>query len=175
MSVTIVRTAVPEEFEAVGDLCSRAYWAGGGMVEGDSERYDAVIRDVAARAMHAPVLVAMRDDVIVGTATLTPPGTPFAEISRPGEMEFRFLAVDPGAWGTGVGGVLTRGCVEHARSVGAERVVICVLDGNVRAARLYLGHGFVRQPDRDFRPVPPVQLRAYALSLDEAVKPATAE
>jgi len=165
VSTVIVRPAVAEEYEVVGDLCSRAYWAGGGMVEGDSDRYDTVLRDVASRAQHAPVLVAIRETVIVGTATLTPPGTPFAEVSRPGEMEFRFLAVDPAAWGTGVGEALTRGCITFAREVGAHTMVICVLDGNARAAGLYIRQGFVREPKRDFRPAPPVQLRAYALEL----------
>ncbi len=161
----IIRAARPAEYDAVGDLCSRAYWAGGGMVAGDSDRYDVVLRNVADRAAHAPVLVAVRDDDLVGTATLTPPGTPFAEVSRSGEMEFRFLAVDPAAWGTGVGEALTRGCLAFAREVGATAMVICVLDGNERAAGLYIRQGFVREPERDFRPAPPVQLRAYRLAL----------
>lgn len=161
----IVRAAEPAEYVAVGDLCSRAYWAGGGMVAGDSDRYETVLRNVADRAAHAPVLVAVRDGDLVGTATLTPPGTPFAEVSRPGEMEFRFLAVDPAAWGTGVGEALTRGCITFAREVGAHTMVICVLDGNARATGLYVRQGFVREPERDFRPAPPVQLRAYRLAL----------
>jgi ribosomal protein S18 acetylase RimI-like enzyme len=161
----IIRPAEPAEYDAVGDLCSRAYWAGGGMVAGDSDRYDTVLRNVADRAAHAPVLVALRDGDLVGTATLTPPGTPFAEISRAGEMEFRFLAVDPRAWGTGVGEALTRGCIDIARAAAAGAMVICVLDGNERAAGLYRRQGFVREPERDFRPAPPVQLRAYRLAL----------
>jgi ribosomal protein S18 acetylase RimI-like enzyme len=44
-------------------------------------------------------------------------------------------------------------------------MVICVLDGNERAAGLYIRQGFVREPERDFRPAPPVQLRAYRLAL----------
>ena len=37
-----------------------------------------------------------KDGAVVGTVTICPIGTEFAEICRPGELEFRFLAVHPG-------------------------------------------------------------------------------
>lgn len=165
MTDLIVRSAVADDFEAVGHLCVQAYWAGGGMVSGDSDRYERVLRDVAARADHGSVLVAVRADRVVGTVTITPPGSHFAEICTEGELEFRFLAVAPAHWGTGVGEALSAACIDHARSIGARRVVICVLDGNRKAAGLYERQGFVRMPERDLRVAPQVRLRGYALEL----------
>jgi len=45
------------------------------------------------------------------------------------------------------------------------RVVLCVIDGNEGAQRLYERRGFARLPERDWSPGPDVSLRAFRLAL----------
>ena len=57
-------------------------------------------------------------------------------------------------------------CVERARVHGDQRVVISVLDENEPAHRLYRKLGFDRAPDRDWSPVPGVNLLAYTYDVE---------
>ena len=156
-----IRVAQPDEYSAVGAMAERAYRAGGHMDPG----YGAVVRDAAARAAPGPLLVALYDDTIVGTVTLCPPGSPQAELCQPGEIEFRFLAVDPDRWSQGLAGILVDAVVDYARSTSAERLVCCVISWNDDAHRLYATRGFQRALHRDWSPVDDVDLWAYELSL----------
>jgi len=162
-SVT-VRAALPQEHEAAGEVAGRAY-AEGTPEHSEERGYSQVVRATVAAPDPGPVLVALREGRVVGTATLCPPGTRNSELARPGEMEFRFLAVDPAHQGTGVAPALLEAVLDHARAAGAERAVCFVIDWNESAHRLYRGRGFTRMPDRDWRPIPDVLLQAYALPL----------
>ena len=93
-----IRSARPDEFAAVGDLCVAAYAP---FVAGD-DQYLAVLRDAALRASEAELLIAIDGGVLLGTVTFVPDGGPLGEIAGPGETEFRMLAVDPAAQGRGV-------------------------------------------------------------------------
>ena len=148
---------------AIGDLCVRAYIAGGHLTSGDP--YESTLRDVAGRDNEGSVLVAMRAGRLVGTATICNPGSPCSEVSRPGESEFRFLAVEPKAWGTGVGDTLVAALHEHARRNGASAMVICVMALNRAGHRFYTRLGYRRFPERDWSPTPAVQLQAYRFEL----------
>ena len=86
-----IRPARPSEFPAIGDLCVAAYAPF--VAAGDG--YAAGLRDVGRRAAAAEVLVAADGDALLGTVTFVPAGGPLGEIARPGETEFRMLAVDP--------------------------------------------------------------------------------
>ena len=167
-AAVVVREARADEHEALGRLAERAYRAGGHLDQ--DHGYDAVLLDAGSRAVPGPLLAAVVGDRLVGTATLTPPGSRFAEIAREGETEFRFLAVDPEAAGQGVARALVDAVVAHARAAGSRAVVCCVIDWNEPGHRLYLGYGFARAPERDWTPVPGVDLLAYELALD-AVAP----
>ena len=103
--------------------------------------------------------------LVVGTVTICPPASPFREIGRDGEVEFRFLAVAPEAWGHGVGNALVVACEDHARAIGSNRLVICVRDINAAAMTLYERQGFQRLPERDWHPVPEVALLAFEKNL----------
>jgi ribosomal protein S18 acetylase RimI-like enzyme len=75
------------------------------------------------------------------------------------------LAVDPAAQGRGIAMLLMRHIVDASRSLGRERVV-CSSQPSMRAAhRVYERLGFTRLPERDWSPVPGVELQAFALSL----------
>ena len=145
----------------VADLCEAAYAP---FVSGDSH-YVAQLRDVARRAANAQLLVAAEGQRVLGTVTFVPEGGPLGEIARPDETEFRMLAVDPQAQGHGVGEALVRACADEARRAGRARLVISSATDMTAAHRLYERVGFTRAPERDWKPVPAVQLRAYELAL----------
>lgn len=128
--------------------------------------YDAELRDIARRVELAEVLVAVGEaGDVLGCVTIVRPGSAYAEISRPGELEFRMLAVAPSARGRGVGEALTRAVLDRARTLGLRRVVLSSLDGMRSAHRLYERLGFTRLPERDWRPFPHISLVAYRIDV----------
>jgi ribosomal protein S18 acetylase RimI-like enzyme len=160
----VVRRATEVELDAVGRLSVDAYLAGG-QIDCNGDDYSQVLADAHARHREALVLVAVREGAVVGSVTICPPNSRFREISDDGESEFRFLAIDPSAWGTGLGELLVEHCLAHAREVGSDRLVICVRDTNDAAMALYLRCGFERIPERDWCPVPGVALLAMQYTL----------
>ncbi|MFM9050167.1 MAG: thioesterase, FlK family [Actinomycetota bacterium] len=162
----IIRPAVPSEWAATGELVVDAYRTGYGL-SGASDDYAHVVRDVAGRAGHSEVLVALEGDRLIGSVTLLQPGTPMAEVCRPGEMEFRFMGVDPAAWGRGVARALVESVIARA---GVRTLVCSVIEGNEPAAALYRSCGFTAAPDRDWVPVPGVMLRVFVRPPEQPVR-----
>ena len=158
-SPLIIRTASDFEYDEIGELCVDSYATAGHLDPTDP--YTITLRDARARDAQAKVLVAERDGAIVGTVTICPSGTMFAEVGRDGESEFRFLAVAPTAWRTGVGEALVAACEQWARENGAPAHVICVIDRNDGAHRFYEQLGFTRLPERDWSPREGVNLLAF--------------
>ncbi len=157
-----VRPAIAAEFASAGAVCVSAYREDGQLVGG----YENTLVDVAGRAQHGDVLVAVNDaDEIVGCVTFVVAGGRYAELSKPGEAEFRMLAVDPAAQGQGVGGALVRACIDLARSRDLSALVICVRDWNHSAQRLYQRFGFRRVPELDWSPLEGVLLVGMRLDL----------
>jgi len=159
-----IRRAEPHEYDLVGDLTLGAYVADGlSSVESD---YVDVLKDAASRAEKAELWVAVDEhEQVLGSVTLSPAGSPYREISRDGEGEFRMLAVHPGARERGIGEALVRWCIDRSRGLGDERMVLCTQKENATAIRLYARLGFVRLPERDWSPVRGVDLVAYTLDL----------
>ncbi|WIY02731.1 GNAT family N-acetyltransferase [Amycolatopsis mongoliensis] len=159
-----IRPPRPEEYAAAGEVTVQAYDVDGHLA--DDVGYDAMLRDVASRAELAEVLVAVDSaGEVLGTVTVVRPGSPYAEISRPGELEFRMLAVAPSARGRGVGEALTRAVLERARALGIRRVVLSSLDRMHSAHRLYERLGFARLTERDWQPFPHISLIAYQIDV----------
>ena len=75
------------------------------------------------------------------------------------------LAVAPAARRSGVGEALVRLVLDRFREQGATAIVLSSLPQMVDAHRLYERLGFVRTPQRDWRPVPHVQLVAFRKEL----------
>jgi ribosomal protein S18 acetylase RimI-like enzyme len=170
MNVTIrVRPATEAEYEVAGEICVSAYRADGQLPSGklpDGHDYSVALADVAGRAEHADILVAVDDrDEVLGCVTFIRPDSPYAEVAEPDEAEFRMLAVAPQAQGRGVASALVRTCLDHATALGYRAIVICVRDFNDTAKRLYARFGFVRLPERDFAPIPEVRLEALRIEL----------
>ena len=162
----MVRPATHDDLDVVGRLCVDAYIEAGQLDDDSSHGYSRVLSDARARFRDAVLLVAARGDDVVGTVTICPPGSPFREIAGEGEMEFRFLAVAPAAWGGGVGVALVECCRAYARDAGVAQLVIGVRDTNVSAMALYERCGFTRTPTRDFEPVPGVRLLGFRRPVD---------
>ena len=154
-----IRRAQPQEYAEAGALVEGAYTAGGLL---DNDRgYGAHVADVAGRADDHTVLVALRGGRLVGTVTITPFGSPQSEMAREGEVEFRYLGVAPEAWGTGVAAAMVEAVQDYALAHGAHAIIICVISDNTVAHRLYTRLGFRRVPERDWYPMPDVDLWAF--------------
>ena len=169
MDGVAIRAARPEDYERLGDLTAAAYLDDGLLDHGPEDPYLDVLRDVRHRAQHAEVLVAVDagGTVLGGVAFVGGPG-PFADIAGADEAEFRTLAVAPSGRGRGVGAALVRECVDRARALGRERVVLSTQPMMHAAHRLYERFGFVRVPERDWSPRPGTALLVYALDLARA-------
>jgi ribosomal protein S18 acetylase RimI-like enzyme len=158
----IVRVARREEYGLVGDLTVEVYVHGG--LVSPASSYVGTLRDAADRAAKAELLVAEVSGEVAGAVAYCPPGSPYAELAGPDEAEFRMLAVREKARGKGVGGAMVQACAERARAAGLSGLRLSTQRNMDSAHRLYERMGFVRTPDRDWAPVPGVDLLTYALS-----------
>ncbi|MFC9894414.1 GNAT family N-acetyltransferase [Nocardia sp. NPDC127579] len=159
----VIRDATPVEYDAIGELTVEVY-VGEGYVRPDSP-YTAELGDTATRAAAARILVALHEGRVVGSLTVAPPGTPYAEIARPGELEFRMLAVSKLARGLGAGSALVRTVLGLAEADGYEAVALTTMPAMVDARRIYDRLGFVPVPERDWRTTAGEQLRVLRLQL----------
>ncbi len=98
-----IRRARPEEYAEIGEVTIAAYEP---FLVGAEDGYRDRLLDVAGRDREAEVWVATPDDSdeILGNVTVCPVGSPWRELAKDGEGEFRMLAVSPTAQGRGVGG-----------------------------------------------------------------------
>lgn len=174
MDIT-VRPARAEELAEVGELTARAYLDDDLLVSGADSPYLAELRDAAARAAEAEVLVAVAEGAapgaapeLLGSVTFVGHGGRFAEVAGPGEAEFRMLAVRSAARGRGAGEALVRACLRRAGELGLRRVVLSTQEQMRAAHRLYQRVGFSRAPERDWEPLPGLRLWAFALDLAPA-------
>lgn len=171
MTITI-RDARPDDFRVIGRVTLAAYRESGQLAT--EIGYEPVLADVASRACAGTVLVAVDDRTgrPVGAVTIAPAGSRYAEISRDGEAELRMLAVDPAAQGRGIARLLVAECMRRVAALGCSALVICYRDFVAAAERLYTALGFTPVPERDWSPVPGVNLRAMRIELPTPVAPA---
>ena len=166
MSDLVVRPARPDELAAVGELTVEAYLVDG-LLDND-HGYDITLRDAASRARHGHVLVAVDpDDRLLGAVALftVDAGPEYAEQADPGDAVIRMLVTAPTARGRGVGTALAQACVDLARDLGCSRVRLSTQPVMLTAHRIYERLGFLRAPNRDWEPVPGIELLGYELSL----------
>jgi N-acetylglutamate synthase-like GNAT family acetyltransferase len=159
-----IRAVRPEEHHAAGELVVAAYRALPGATM--SGGYAAELADVERRAAEAEVLVAVEGDALLGCVTFVPDrGNPWAEQLLPGEASIRMLAVGPDCQGRGVGRVLLEACVSRAVALGREAIFLHSTRWMQAAHHLYAQRGFVRVEDRDWVPMPGVELLAFRLDI----------
>jgi ribosomal protein S18 acetylase RimI-like enzyme len=156
-----VEPAVPADFPAIAELTVGVY-LGEGLA---SEGYAPQLADVEGRAAKAELLVVRDGSALVGSVALVLAGD-FGEVTESeDEASFRMLAVSPSVRGGGVGDLLVRTCLDRSRAAGKRRVVISTDPRMAAAHRVYERLGFRRLPERDWSPVPGVDLLVYALDL----------
>jgi len=143
-----VRVAEPADLPQVGELTARAYLAD--ELVDPEDGYVGELRDAAKRAAGATVLVAVDGDEVLGTISLAPAGTEYAEIAEPGEIELRMLAVRPDVRGRRIGQLLMRAAIERGLGWGAHAVVLSTMPEMRSAQRVYDRMGLRRTPERDW-------------------------
>lgn len=143
-----VRVAEPEDLDRVGQLTAHAYLSDDLIEPGHA--YLEELKDAARRADQATVLVAVDGDRVVGTITLAPAGSEYAEIAGPREFELRMLAVDPDARGKRIGELLMRAAIDRGIGWGAQAVVLSTMPTMTAAQRVYARMGLRRTPERDW-------------------------
>jgi ribosomal protein S18 acetylase RimI-like enzyme len=161
-SSLIVEAARPADFPRIAELTVGVY-VDGGLASDD---YTPALADVAGRAERSELLV-VRDLAghVVGSVALVLTGD-FGEITQSEEeAAFRMLVVDPAVQGRGVGELLVSTCLDRARAAGKRRMVLSTDPRMTAAHRLYQRLGFARLPERDWSPVPGVDLLVYARDL----------
>jgi ribosomal protein S18 acetylase RimI-like enzyme len=163
----ITRPALDSELDTAGHLTAESFIADG-HIDRDAE-YASRLRNGRERSEQAELLVAVDPETgaLLGSVTFAAPGSPYADLARSQEGEFRMLAVSPAARGRGAGEALVRACIERARELGLVRMVLSTQAEMVHAHRIYERLGFVRTPERDWSPVPGIELMTYALELPQ--------
>ncbi|MDQ3660181.1 MAG: GNAT family N-acetyltransferase [Actinomycetota bacterium] len=157
----------PEEHAAAGELTVEAYLRppAADDVPRDFGDYLDELRDVGARARDALVLVACRDQEMLGCVTyVATPQSLYAEFHDPEAAGIRMLAVAPSARGRGVGAALVQECIARARSEDKRRVILHTTLWMHAAHSLYSGFGFERRQRLDMD-LPEVCLVAFVLEL----------
>lgn len=161
-SSLVVETARPADFPRIAELTVGVY-VGGGLA---SEDYAQELADVTGRAALSELLV-VRDGsgTVVGSVALVLSGAFGNVTTSDEEAAFRMLVVDPAVQGRGVGELLVSTCLDRARAAGKRRMVISTDPRMTAAHRLYERLGFTRLPERDWSPVPGIDLLVYARNL----------
>lgn len=162
----IVRPVTPADYDAVARITVAAY-LGAGYFESEDYPYVQKIKDVAARAKVAPIIVAERDDQVIGSATLAVEGDEWADIAQADELEFRLLVVDPAVQRSRAGAAMVTAIIDRARGMdGINAVSLTTGDDWFGAHALYQKLGFTRIPERDWIvPENGKQLNVYRLNL----------
>ena len=160
-----IRRADPADFERAGALTVQAYIEDGHIPAGSE--YAHTLADAAARAADAELWVAVDDTTgtVLGSVTFAAPGSPYLEVAGPREGEFRMLAVAHEARGLGVGATLVQQVIGRARELGLTGLAMSTQPTMLPAHWIYQRLGFERTPERDWSPVPGVELLTYRLAL----------
>ena len=108
------------------------------------------------------IIVAERDERIVGAVAYIPPGCPKAPCFDRSWPIIRMLVVDPACRGCGVGRALTEECIERAGRDGSRVIALHTSPIMTVALPMYIRMGF-----RLLRHAPPIFGVPYAVYLRE--------
>ena len=161
-SSLVVEAARPADFPRIAELTVGVY-VGGGLA---SEDYAAELADVTGgRRCPSCWWSGTATGSVVGSVALVLSGAFGNVTTSDEEAAFRMLVVDPAVQGRGVGELLVSTCLDRARAAGKRRMVISTDPRMTAAQRLYQRLGFTRLPERDWSPVPGIDLLVYARDL----------
>ncbi len=162
ISSPAVVPAGPEDFDRIAELTVRVYVEGGLA----TPAYTPELADVVSRAAKSELLVVHDPDGrVVGSVALVLEGDFGNVIASHDEAAFRMLVVDPAVQGRGLGKLLVTTCLDRARAAGKRRMVLSTGTRMTAAQRLYERLGFTRLPERDWSPVPGIDLLVYSREL----------
>ena len=159
----IVRPATEADLHAVSAVTTEAY-VDDGLVSRVSP-YVEELANAKARFIDGGLLVAEDEGRVIGATSFVLHGSPYAEITAPGEALFRMLAVSPATRGSGVGLALVQACISLAYANDCTTMRLSTQPNMTAAHRLYERLGFRRTPERDWSPLPGVDLLTYELDL----------
>jgi len=136
-----------EAYTEYGKVLRPEYW----------QSYRDHIVETLADVGPAQQLLALWENVAVGTVLYYPPGTSFGDDVEAASVsldcpEVRLLAVAPEGRGLGVGRALMEVGVARARESGAPGLVLHTMSIMESARALYSSMGFGRAPELDFQP-----------------------
>ena len=157
-----IRYARDDELDTVASLIVDAYAEYAAAMSPDAwSMYAQDIANVYGRQWDGRLVVAEREGSVVGAVTM------FSEWrgAQEGSAGLRLLSVPPAERGTGVGRALMEWCVQEARNLGKDRLLLTVTQEMVAMRDLSEAMGFVRVPQLDHEPAPGVRLQGYALDV----------
>jgi ribosomal protein S18 acetylase RimI-like enzyme len=142
----VIRAAADKDAEGVAALWTEAYFTEG---EGGRDTPYARSDFEQTEAAAAHLLVAERDDAVVGVVALLAPGEPGRAVALAGEAELARLVVSSVARRQGIGRALADHCAELARSEGWPSISLWNRPYQRAGHRLYESLGYQRRPERD--------------------------
>jgi GNAT superfamily N-acetyltransferase len=163
-----VREVRPEEYAETGRVTAGAYREFAPQGNADWEMYLREIADIAGRAAKTPVLVAVEDGRILGSATVEMDDRVVGDddAALPPDMaSLRMLGVDPEARGRGAGRALVEATIDLARRRGKTLCVLRTTERMEVAHRLYESMGFERDLARDLVFEDGFRLLAYRMAI----------
>lgn len=166
-----IRQALPGEYESLGRLSVQVYEALPGMPDSrEQPDYYSMLLDVKSRAERPTV------EILVAVSQA---GNLMGGVTFIGDMKYydsggsansvlnssgiRLLAVDQSVRNLGVGRALTVACMQRAKALGSDKVILHTTRAMTIAWKLYEKMGYQRFPELDFLQG---ELEVYGFSYD---------
>ena len=150
-----IRPVRPDEYRVAGDVTAASYVEFVPPDSPDWQTYLARIADVAGRAGHTVVLVAVADGEIAGSATLELDRhieSGWREGLAADEAHLRMVGVHPSHRREGIGRRLVEATIELARAHGRTRLTLETTPRMLAAQAMYAAMGFVPTGQREVAP-----------------------
>ncbi|NJR61357.1 MAG: GNAT family N-acetyltransferase [Cyanobacteria bacterium CRU_2_1] len=142
----IVRDALAQEFNDVASLTVEAYREYAQTLTSDNwEIMRTSLSKVAEIAKQGQLIVAQRDQELVGSVVYHPPGVSDRRLFQPEWASLRMLAVSPQHRGQGIGQQLSLECVHRAEQDKAAVIGLHTSELMVAARRMYERLGFKQE------------------------------
>jgi ribosomal protein S18 acetylase RimI-like enzyme len=161
-----IRDALPHEIDAAGAVVRAAYMQYEADYPGEWGRWIDMVGNLRGHVEHGEIIVAARDDLLVGSVTF------YADGARSGQGEWPAgwggvlrLSVLPEARGLGLGHALMDECIARARARGLSTLALHTTAWMAVARAMYERMGFVRDESFDFYPRSGVEAFGYRLDL----------
>lgn len=153
-----IREAIPDEFEALGELMVTVYSQLSGFPKQDEQpAYYQMLANISKLAENPKtrILVAVNDagkisGGVVYIGDMQYYGSGGTATQEKNAAGFRLLAVDPATRGQGLGKKLTQACIQLAKDEDQQQIVIHSTEAMQVAWKMYERMGFERSLDLDF-------------------------